>query len=59
MELLCHNGGVVAQPQTHPRPPANIPCADRGGGQSASGLTGEETTAWFGDVDGLENKMYA
>jgi phytochrome-interacting factor 4 len=54
VELLWHNGGVVAQPQTHPRPAAN-PC----GGQSASGLTGEETAAWFGDVDGLENEMYA
>uniref|UniRef100_A0ACD5X7Y7 Uncharacterized protein n=1 Tax=Avena sativa TaxID=4498 RepID=A0ACD5X7Y7_AVESA len=56
VELLWHNGGVVAQPQTHPRPPpppanANLPCA--------SGLTGEETAAWFGDVDGLENEMYA
>lgn len=56
VELLWHNGGVVAQPQTHPRPP--LPCADHGG-QSASGLTGEETAAWFGDVDGLENEMYA
>ncbi|KAM0864057.1 hypothetical protein ACQ4PT_021596 [Festuca glaucescens] len=54
VELLWHNGGVVAQPQTHPRPAAN-PC----GGQSASGLTGEETAAWFVDVDGLENEMYA
>jgi phytochrome-interacting factor 4 len=56
VELLWHNGGVVAQPRTHPRPAAaNLPCA----GQSASGLTGEETAAWFGDVDGLENEMYA
>ncbi|CAM0876619.1 unnamed protein product [Alopecurus aequalis] len=53
VELLWHNGGVVAQPQ---RPPAaNLLRAD----QSASGLTGEETAAWFGDVDGLENEMYA
>ena len=37
------------------RPGAKMVEADRSVGQSARGLTGEETAA-FGDVDGLENE---
>ncbi|XP_048547480.1 transcription factor PHYTOCHROME INTERACTING FACTOR-LIKE 13-like isoform X2 [Triticum urartu] len=49
VELLWHNGGVVAQPQTHPRP---APSGLAGGGG--------ETAAWFADdVDALGNDVYA
>uniref|UniRef100_A0A453LY60 BHLH domain-containing protein n=1 Tax=Aegilops tauschii subsp. strangulata TaxID=200361 RepID=A0A453LY60_AEGTS len=49
VELLWHNGAVVAQPQTHPRP---APSGLAGGGG--------ETAAWFqDDVDALGNDVYA
>ncbi|VAI37530.1 unnamed protein product [Triticum turgidum subsp. durum] len=49
VELLWHNGAVVAQPQTHPRP---APSGLAGGGG--------ETAAWFrDDVDVLGNDVYA
>ncbi|CAN6297559.1 unnamed protein product [Urochloa humidicola] len=54
VELLWHNGGVVAQPQAHQRPAPS----DRPG---SSGLTGgEETAAWFPDTldDALEKDLY-
>lgn len=53
VELLWHNGSVVAQSQTHQRAPS-----DRG--QSTSGLTGEESAAWFPDTldDALEKDLY-
>ena len=46
IELLWHNWSVVMQPQAHhrPAPPSD---RDRSG---ASGLTGEETAAWFPDT---------
>ncbi|KAL6637992.1 hypothetical protein ACP70R_025564 [Stipagrostis hirtigluma subsp. patula] len=53
VELLWHNGSVVAQPQAHQRPaPSDRP--------SSSGLTGEETAAWFPDTldDALEKDLY-
>ncbi|KAK3145884.1 hypothetical protein QOZ80_3BG0258740 [Eleusine coracana subsp. coracana] len=53
VELLWHNGGVVAQPQAHQRAaPSDRP--------SSSGLTGEETAAWFPDTfdDALEKDLY-
>jgi phytochrome-interacting factor 4 len=53
VELLWHNGSVVAQPQVHQRaPPSDRP--------SSSGLTGEETAAWFPDTldDALEKDLY-
>lgn len=53
MELLWHNGSVVAQPQAHQRgAPSDRP--------SSSGLTGEETAAWFPDTldDALEKDLY-
>ena len=56
VELLWHNGSVVAQPQAHQRPaPTYDP--DRPG---TSGLTGEETAAWFPDTldDALEKDLY-
>ncbi|KAG8061071.1 hypothetical protein GUJ93_ZPchr0003g16681 [Zizania palustris] len=54
VELLWHNGGVVAQPQAHPR------VSSGGRGQSTSGLTGEETAAWFPDTldNALEEDLY-
>ncbi|KAF0915008.1 hypothetical protein E2562_033088 [Oryza meyeriana var. granulata] len=54
VELLWHNGGVVAQSQAQPR------VASSGRGQSASVLTGEETAAWFPDTldDALEKDLY-
>ncbi|CAL4936290.1 unnamed protein product [Urochloa decumbens] len=54
VELLWHNGSVVAQPQAHQRPAPS----DRPG---SSGLTGgEETAAWFPDTldDALEKDLY-
>ncbi|KAL6894203.1 hypothetical protein ACP4OV_008301 [Aristida adscensionis] len=55
LELLWHNGSVVAQPQAHHRA-APAP-SDR---PSTSGLTGEETAAWFPDTldDALEKDLY-
>ncbi|TVU44736.1 hypothetical protein EJB05_04188 [Eragrostis curvula] len=55
VELLWHNGSVVAQPQAHQR--AAPPPSDR---PSSSGLTGEETAAWFPDTldDALEKDLY-
>ncbi|GJM96826.1 hypothetical protein PR202_ga13694 [Eleusine coracana subsp. coracana] len=53
VELLWHNGSVVAQPQAHQRAaPSDRP--------SSSGLTGEETAAWFPDTfdDALEKDLY-
>ncbi|XP_062214411.1 transcription factor PHYTOCHROME INTERACTING FACTOR-LIKE 13-like isoform X2 [Phragmites australis] len=53
VELLWHNGSIVAQPQAHQRPaPSDRP--------SSSGLTGEETAAWFPDTldDALEKNLY-
>ncbi|PAN44704.1 hypothetical protein PAHAL_9G062800 [Panicum hallii] len=53
VELLWHNGSVVAQAQAHLRPAPS----DRSG---SSGLTGEETAAWFPDTldDALEKDLY-
>ncbi|CAN6322394.1 unnamed protein product [Urochloa humidicola] len=53
VELLWHNGSVVAQPQANQRPAPS----DRPG---SSGLTGEETAAWFPDTldDALEKDLY-
>jgi len=53
VELLWHNGSVVAHPQAHQRPEPS----DRPG---SSGLTGEETAAWFPDTldDALEKDLY-
>ncbi|KAJ1293332.1 hypothetical protein BS78_01G059900 [Paspalum vaginatum] len=55
VELLWHNGSVVAQPQAHHRPTPSP--SDRPG---SSGLTGEETAAWFPDTldDALEKDLY-
>ncbi|XP_062212606.1 transcription factor PHYTOCHROME INTERACTING FACTOR-LIKE 13-like isoform X2 [Phragmites australis] len=55
VELLWHNGSVVAQPQAHHRE-APAP-SDR---PSSSGLTGDETAAWFPDTldDALEKDLY-
>jgi phytochrome-interacting factor 4 len=62
IELLWHNGSVVAQPQAHHRPaPAPAPPpSDRDRPAGASGLTGEETAAWFPDTldDALEKDLY-
>jgi hypothetical protein len=56
VELLWHNGSIVAQPQAHHKlaPPSN---RDRLG---TSGLTAEETAAWFPDTldDPLEKDLY-
>ncbi|XP_040377814.1 transcription factor PHYTOCHROME INTERACTING FACTOR-LIKE 13-like isoform X2 [Oryza brachyantha] len=54
VELLWHNGGVVAQAQAHPRVVSSGRC------RSVSGLTGEETAAWFPDTmdDALEKDLY-
>ena len=54
VELLWHNGSIVAQPQAHHRPePSNR--------LGSSGLTGEESTAWFPDTidDALEKDLCA
>ncbi|XP_039782310.1 transcription factor PHYTOCHROME INTERACTING FACTOR-LIKE 13-like isoform X1 [Panicum virgatum] len=53
VELLWHNGSVVAHPQAHQRPEPS----DRPG---SSGLTGEETAAWFPDTldDAFEKDLY-
>nr|CAB3497972.1 unnamed protein product [Digitaria exilis] len=54
VELLWHNGSVVAQPQANQRP---TPSDHLG----SSGLTGgEETAAWFPDTldDALEKDLY-
>ncbi|CAD6206922.1 unnamed protein product [Miscanthus lutarioriparius] len=57
IELLWHNGSVVAQPQAHHRPAPSPSDRDRPG---TSGLTGEETAAWFPDTldDALEKDLY-
>jgi phytochrome-interacting factor 4 len=56
VELLWHNGSVVAQPQAHhrPAPPSDRDCP------GTSGLTAEETAAWFPDTldDSLEKDLY-
>uniref|UniRef100_A0A804U5Y1 Transcription factor PIF4 n=1 Tax=Zea mays TaxID=4577 RepID=A0A804U5Y1_MAIZE len=56
VELLWHNGSVVAQPQGHhrPAPPSDRDCP------GTSGLTAEETAAWFPDTldDSLEKDLY-
>jgi phytochrome-interacting factor 4 len=56
VELLWHNGSVVAQPQAHHRP-AQPSDRDRPG---TSGLTAEETAAWFLNTldDPLEKDLY-
>lgn len=58
VELLWHNGGVVAQPQAAQ---ARV-VSSSGRGQSASVLTGDdtETAAWFPDTldDALEKDLY-
>jgi phytochrome-interacting factor 4 len=53
VELLWHNGGVVAQPQAHQRPAPSERL-------DSSGLTDEETAAWFPDTfdDVLEKDLY-
>ncbi|KAK8444010.1 hypothetical protein SEVIR_9G066180v4 [Setaria viridis] len=53
VELLWHNGGVVAQPQAHQRPAPSERL-------DSSGLTDEETAAWFPDTldDSLEKDLY-
>ncbi|KAF8659377.1 hypothetical protein HU200_058588 [Digitaria exilis] len=54
VELLWHNGSVIAQPQANQRP---APSDHLG----SSGLTGgEETAAWFPDTldDALEKDLY-
>jgi phytochrome-interacting factor 4 len=56
VELLWHNGSVVAQHQAHHRP---APPSDRDR-PGTSGLTAEETAAWFPDTldDPLEKDLY-
>ncbi|AQK89800.1 SAUR-like auxin-responsive protein family [Zea mays] len=56
VELLWHNGSVVAQPQAHHRP---APPSDRDR-PGTSGLTAEETAAWFLNTldDPLEKDLY-
>uniref|UniRef100_A0A0E0KJS2 BHLH domain-containing protein n=2 Tax=Oryza punctata TaxID=4537 RepID=A0A0E0KJS2_ORYPU len=58
VELLWHNGGVVAQPQAA----QTRVVSSSGRGQSASVLTGDETetAAWFPDTldDALEKDLY-
>lgn len=60
IELLWHNGSVVAQPQAHHRPPAPVPLPSDRDRPGTSGLTGEETAAWFPDTldDALEKDLY-
>ncbi|PWZ55471.1 hypothetical protein Zm00014a_023467 [Zea mays] len=56
VELLWHNGSVVAQPQAHHRP---APPSDRDP-LGTNDITAEETAAWFPDTldDPLEKDLY-
>lgn len=59
VELLWHNGGVVAHSQRPAAPNPSAAAAADHGGQSTSGLTGEETAAWFPDAALEDDDMYA